>query len=400
MARLEVRALSRSYPDEVVALEDASFVVEDGRVAAVLGPSGCGKTTMLRLIAGLDRADAGDVLLNGRSIADQPPDQRGIGLMFQELALFPHLDVRGNVAFGLRMRHWPRDERDARVAELLDAVGLVDKGRRRMHELSGGERQRVAMARALAPRPAVLLLDEPLGSLDEARKQSLRDELRDVLRRLETTALVVSHDLRDAIAIADDLVVMDRGRVLQSGPLPWVLAEPDSTRVARLVGYVMIAAGSVRDRVLTEVGVGGVTLPPGSRIRGDAAVLGHPSSLLGVPAGRGFGIGVSGVVRRARPDGPMFVLDVVAGGREVPVRWEWDLTPPREGTRVDIAARPGTLRFFETVDELDPPPDTAGYPVHEESTAPEQPINSPTTPVPSPAAQPPAPRHAGMPAID
>ena len=400
MARLEVRALSRSYPDEVVALEDASFVVEDGRVAAVLGPSGCGKTTMLRLIAGLDRADAGDVLLNGRSIADQPPDQRGIGLMFQELALFPHLDVRGNVAFGLRMRHWPRDERDARVAELLDVVGLVDKGRRRIHELSGGERQRVAMARALAPRPAVLLLDEPLGSLDEARKQSLRDELRDVLRRLETTAVVVSHDLRDAIAIADDLVIMDRGRVLQSGPLPWVLAEPDSTRVAGLVGYVMIAAGSVRDRVLIEVGVGGVTLPPGSRIRGDATVLGHPSSLLGVPAGRGFGIGVSGVVRRARPDGPMFVLDVVAGGREIPVRWEWDLTPPREGTRVDIAARPGTLRFFETVDELAPSPDTAGFPLHEEPTAPEQPINSPTTPVSSPAAQAPAPRHAGMPAID
>lgn len=423
MARLEVMELSRSYPDEVVALQDASFVIEDGRVAALLGPSGCGKTTMLRLIAGLDRPDAGDVLLDGRTIRDQPPDQRGIGLMFQELALFPHLDVRGNIAFGLRMRHWPRDQRNARVAELLEIVGLADKGRRRIHELSGGERQRVALARALAPQPAVLLLDEPLGALDEARKQSLRAELRDVLQRVETTAVVVSHDLRDAIALADDLVVMDRGRVLQGGPLPEILAHPDSLPVALMVGYVTLVVGDVYDRAVMEDGVGGIPLPPGSRLDGGAVVVGHPSSLLGVPAGRGFGLGISGVVRRTRPEGPMFVLDVLAGGREIPVRWEWDLTPPRVGTRVDVAARPGTLRFFAAGENaVEPGASPIGLAVHEEVSAPEHPLNAPrsASPVPpppstrptadggasTPRAHEPAPpaqasrRHTGMPAID
>jgi ABC-type Fe3+/spermidine/putrescine transport system ATPase subunit len=346
MARLEVLDLSRRYEDEPLVLQGASFTVEDGRIAALLGPSGSGKTTMLRLIAGLDRPDAGDVLLGGRSILRLPPHRRGVGLMFQDLALFPHMDVRRNVEFGLRMKHWPGRERRRRVAELLEVVGLADKGRRKVHELSGGERQRVALARTLAPEPAILLLDEPLGSLDEALKQSLRLELHDVLKRLETTAVIVSHDLRDAVGIADDLVLMDAGRVLQGGAVGDVLAHPGSARAARMLGYVLLAAGPVEDGYTVEDAAGAVQLPSGMADAAAAEVYAHPATLLAVPAGSRLGSGVSGIVLRSRPEGPMSLLEVAVGDRRVEVRWEWDLRPPEDGTRVEIAARPGTLRFF------------------------------------------------------
>ncbi|MEZ4502593.1 MAG: ABC transporter ATP-binding protein [Dehalococcoidia bacterium] len=349
MATLSVQHLQRRYDDEVVALEDVSFAVEDGRIAAILGPSGCGKTTVLRLIAGLDHVDHGDVQLGGASIVHQPPHTRGVGLMFQELALFPHLDVAGNIDFGLRMLGWSREDRELRRAELLRLVGLVDKGHRKVHELSGGEQQRVALARALAPRPGVLMLDEPLGALDEARKEELRLQLRELLHRLRMTAVIVSHDLRDAVAIADDLIVMERGRVLQAGPISEVLARPATASVARMVGYATLLEGTLEDGCVAEDGVGAVRMGAGNQgSDGDrVTVLGHPAALLAVPAGHGLGTGVVGVVASSRPDGPVARLEVsLADRRTVAARWEWDNEAPPPGTRVDLAAQPGTLRFF------------------------------------------------------
>ncbi len=355
MASLTVEALERRFEDDVVALRHVSFAVEDGRVAALLGPSGCGKTTVLRLIAGLDRPDAGDVLIDGQSVLGRPPHRRGVGLMFQELALFPHLDVTQNIEFGLRMANWPRPAREARIAQLLSLMGLADFGKRRIHELSGGERQRVALARTLAPQPDVLLLDEPLGALDETLKHELRGHLREVLTRLRTTALIVSHDLRDAVAIADDIVVMDEGEVLQAGALSTVLAEPASVRVASLLGYVQIAEGPVENGRVVEEGVGAVPVPDGLSLGGQAQVLAHPSSLLAVPADGGLGCGVEGTVLASRPDGPTQLVDVALDEqRVVQARWEWDLTPPANGATVALAARPGTLRFFRVVDEWEP----------------------------------------------
>ena len=352
MATLRVRSLARRYEDEVVALHDVSFTVEDGRIAAILGPSGCGKTTVLRLIAGLETPDAGDVLIDGTSVVREPPERRGIGLMFQDLALFPHLNVGENVEFGLRMAKWRQPDRLRRVDDLLRLVGLAGMERRRIDELSGGERQRVAIARTLAPQPAALLLDEPLGALDEERKAELRAQMRDLLERMQTTAVIVSHDLRDAIAIADDLVVMERGRVLQSGALPFVVAHPTSTSVARMLGYVTIVSGKVDAGRVIETGVGGVEIPSGLAITDRAEVLTHPAGLLAVPAGRSLGIGVTGVVMGARPEGPLFTLDVALGTRRtVPARWEWDLLPPPPGTSVELAARPETLRFFRLADD-------------------------------------------------
>ncbi len=355
MASLTVEALERRFEAGVVALRGVSFAVEDGRVAALLGPSGCGKTTVLRLIAGLDRPDAGDVLIDGQSVLGRPPHRRGVGLMFQELALFPHLDVTRNIEFGLRMANWPRPAREARIAQLLSLMGLAGFDTRRIHELSGGERQRVALARTLAPQPDVLLLDEPLGSLDETLKQELRGHLHEVLTRLHTTALIVSHDLRDAVAVADDIVVMDEGEVLQAGPLSAVLGSPRSVRVARLLGYVPLAEGPVENGRVVAEGVGAVAVPDGVSLGGQAQVLAHPSSLLAVPPDGGLGCGVEGTVLASRPDGPTQLIDVALDEqRVVQARWEWDLRPPANGATVALAARPGTLRFFRVVDEWEP----------------------------------------------
>ena len=355
MATLSVRGLVRRFGPDVIAVDDVSFEVGDGRVAALLGPSGCGKTTVLRLIAGLDPLDAGDVLLDAESIVERPAHQRGLGLMFQGLALFPHMNVRDNVAFGLRMARWPRERRELRVVELLELVGLSGLAERRVDELSGGEQQRVGLARTLAPEPAVLLLDEPLGALDEGRKRALRQELRALLRRLRTTALIVSHDLRDAQALADDLIVMDEGRIPQAGALGDVIGNPASAEVADMLGYVVLIEGVVRDACAHEDGVGAVALP---RIEGDGAragavrVMAHPSTLLGVPPGRGLGSGVRGEVVASYPDGPLQMLELRLGrlasphARQVAVRWEWGLEPPAVGSEVDVAARPQTLRVF------------------------------------------------------
>jgi ABC-type Fe3+/spermidine/putrescine transport system ATPase subunit len=350
VATLTVDALTHRYGD-VPALREASFTVEDGRVAAMLGPSGCGKTTVLRVIAGLEQPHGGDVLIDGHSVLGRPPHRRGTGLMFQELALFPHLDVQRNIEFGLRMAKWPRGEREARVDELLSLVELPGYGERRMHELSGGERQRVALARTLAPQPSVLLLDEPLGALDEALKQQLRTQLRAILARLDTTSLVVSHDLRDAIALADDLIVMGEGTVLQAGPLPAVLARPVSAAVATMLGYVVLLEGAVEAGHFRGSGaetIDGRTAVPGAEDLpdGPAQVLAHSSSVEALPAGSEQGSGITGTVEATRPDGPSHVVAVSLGnGRSVDARWR-SAAAPEPGDAVELAVQPGTLRLY------------------------------------------------------
>ena len=346
MATLTVEGLFRSFSDEVLAVEDVSFSVPDGRIAALLGPSGAGKTSVLRLIAGLDQPDAGDIRLDARSVVRVKPHRRGMGFMFQELALFPHMDVRENVMFGLRMAKWPKAARWGRSEEMLDLVGLTAFAGRRIDELSGGERQRVALARALAPQPAVLLLDEPLGAIDEERKRWLRNELRAVLRAVQTTALIVSHDIRDAVSIADDVIVMDGGQVLQSGPLSAVVAYPVTAEVASMFGYVTLIAGEVHNRAVTEQGIGELPLPRDLRLAGRVRVMAHPSSLRAVPAGDAQGCGIMGTFSGTQPDGPTQLLKITVGNRQLFARWAWDQHPPPIGSRVEIAVRSETLRFY------------------------------------------------------
>jgi thiamine transport system ATP-binding protein len=218
------------------ALDQIALEVADDEVVSVLGPSGSGKTTLLRVIAGLQRAHTGRVLLDGRDLSPVPPYRRGIGLVFQDHALFLHRDVGGNVAFGLRMRGDPKDAVERRVHELLALVGLEGFEGRSVATLSGGEQQRVALARALAPEPRVLLLDEPLGSLDRRLRDRLLDDLGRIFGELGVTAVYVTHDQAEAFALGDRVAVMREGRIVQIGSPDEVWAHPADMDIARFLG--------------------------------------------------------------------------------------------------------------------------------------------------------------------
>lgn len=233
---LEVTGLTVRF-GATVAVADASLAVAPGEIVALIGPSGCGKSTLLRAVAGLEVADGGRVRWDGTDLATTPPHRRGFGLMFQDHALFPHRRVDDNVAFGLRMQGLPSAEQRRRVAEVLHLVGLDGYGERTIDTLSGGEAQRVALARALAPAPRLLMLDEPLGSLDRTLRDRLAADLRGVLREAKLAAIHVTHDQEEAYAVADRLVVMRAGAIVRDGPAAEVWHDPRSAFVARFLGH-------------------------------------------------------------------------------------------------------------------------------------------------------------------
>src|SRR5216684_906260 len=216
MALLEIHAASKRFAT-TAAIDEVSLSVEQGEFFALLGPSGCGKTTLLRLIAGFEAPDSGHILIDGVEMNAVPPYARPVNMMFQSYALFPHLDVAGNIAFGLKQERMERRRRDARVAEMLALVQMSDYARRRPHELSGGQKQRVALARALAKTPKLLLLDEPLAALDRKLREETRLELIGIQERVGITFLVVTHDQEEALSVASCLAVMNRGRLVQIG---------------------------------------------------------------------------------------------------------------------------------------------------------------------------------------
>jgi iron(III) transport system ATP-binding protein len=222
-------------------VDAVSFTLEQGELMALLGPSGCGKTTTLRMIAGLESVDAGSVWLRGVPITGWRPERRGIGLVFQDYALFPHLTVAENVGFGLH--RWPRQRAAARTAEMLELVGLESLARRYPHELSGGQQQRVALARTLAPEPELVLLDEPFSNLDAALRLEMRHEVRQLLRRAGAAAILVTYDQEEAMVMADRLAVMERGRVVQSGTPDAIYRRPATAFVARFLGRSNLLSG-------------------------------------------------------------------------------------------------------------------------------------------------------------
>jgi ABC-type Fe3+/spermidine/putrescine transport system ATPase subunit len=239
---LQVLHLHKSF-DNAPLLRGVSFDVDPSEIVCLLGPSGCGKTTLLRIIAGLEWAESGQVLVEGQDISGVPVHQRGFGLMFQDLALFPHKDVRGNVAFGLRMANLAPPAIDLRVQEVLELVGLSGLAQRDVNQLSGGEQQRVALARSLAPRPRLLMLDEPLSSLDRPLREQLMNDLRDILTRVGQTAIYVTHDQQEAFALADRVVILNAGRVAQIGSPQEVYRHPADTFVARFLGLTNLISG-------------------------------------------------------------------------------------------------------------------------------------------------------------
>lgn len=255
---LQIRNIIKGYAGTTV-LRDISFDVNAGEIVCLLGPSGCGKSTLLSVIAGLVKPDSGVVFVNGDDISAVPVHRRDFGFMFQELALFPHKNVYENVAFGLRMARQSLKQIKARVSEVLALVGLSGFDQRNVSELSGGEQQRVALARSLAPHPRLLMLDEPLSSLDRALRERLMDELRDILKRVGQTAIYVTHDQQEAFSIADRIVIMNQGRIAQVGTAQIINQHPANTFVARFLGYTNLLSGHVDPRnphqVATALGV-------------------------------------------------------------------------------------------------------------------------------------------------
>jgi ABC-type Fe3+/spermidine/putrescine transport system ATPase subunit len=266
-ALLEIDDVSKSFGVTRV-LRGVSLEAARGEIICLLGPSGCGKTTLLRIVAGLEQADAGQVLLDGRPLAGVPVHQRGFGFMFQDYALFPHRNVYDNVAFGLRMAGQSKTARQSRVMEVLALVELTGLETRRVHELSGGQQQRVALARSLAPQPALLLLDEPLGSLDRTLREELLGELRRILKQTPAgpggaagiTSIYVTHDQQEAFAIADQVVIMNAGSIEQIGAPLAIYRQPASPFVARFLGMHnllpgQMVAGAPEWLVATPVGL-------------------------------------------------------------------------------------------------------------------------------------------------
>jgi iron(III) transport system ATP-binding protein len=289
-ARIELRHVSKRYGD-VRAVDDVSLVVEPGTLVTLLGPSGCGKTTTLRLIAGLEFATAGDLLIGGVEVSALGPSERGVAMVFPSATLFRHLTVLENVAYGVRASGRPHAEATARARAMLETVGLGGLGDRLPSELSAGQHQRMLTARALLLEPAVLLFDEPLSNLDAGLRRHVRDEIRDLQRRLGLTVVYVTHDRGEAMAVSDRIVVMQQGTIAQHGTPREIYEAPRSAFVARFAGDATCVQGRLdaRDGAMGVVALGAIRLrvPHRDQPLGPVEVALHPEAVRLEPPGAG-----------------------------------------------------------------------------------------------------------------
>lgn len=332
---------AKTYNDGTRGLQRTTLKIEAGEVVALLGPSGCGKTTLLRLIAGLETADEGSqILFGGQDVTQRPIETRQIGMVFQSYALFPQMTVESNIGYGLRIRGVEESERKKSVGELIDLVRLNGLERKRPSELSGGQRQRVALARAVAARPRVLLLDEPLAALDAKLKESLRVELADLLRRLGITAVHVTHDQQEALAIADRLAVMKAGHIVQVGDGETLYRKPEHPFVAEFLGRVNVLKREPEAIAQGVIQMGGATLRCPPAWAQHSALLVRPEDIqLGEPrAGWGSAtveqrifLGERVQLRLRAADQPDLLAEV---GRDSPIR---------AGDRIGIWIAPESL---------------------------------------------------------
>jgi putative spermidine/putrescine transport system ATP-binding protein len=287
---VSLHSLTRAF-GATRALDEMSLEIEPGELVALLGPSGCGKTTALRIVAGFEFADSGEVLIDDRDVSGVPANKRDMGMVFQSYSLFPNMSALDNVAFGLRMRKVATSGRRKRAAELLDMVGLAPQARQFPHQLSGGQQQRVALARALAIEPQVLLLDEPLSALDAKVRLQLREQIRTLQQRLGTTTLFVTHDQEEALSMSDRVGVMRAGKLEQVATPDELYSRPATAFVAEFVGTMNRLPGELSGDGAT-VTVIGVTVPvqPGGPASGAVDALVRPENLTVTPSQTGDGI--------------------------------------------------------------------------------------------------------------
>jgi iron(III) transport system ATP-binding protein len=345
MAGVELQGVSKTF-GTTAALRAVDLVVHDGEFLALLGPSGCGKTTLLRLVAGFESPDAGEIRLGDACVAAAgralPPEARGIGMVFQSYALWPHMTVAGNVGFALRVRRMPAAERRRRVDDALALVGLTGLGDRRPHQLSGGQRQRVALARCLAMRPPLVLLDEPLAALDAHLRAAMQMELKKFHRELGVTFITVTHDQAEAMALADRIAVMDAGQVAQVATPQQLYRQPATAMVARFIGDGMLLPVSVRGRDGDHVIVDWLGMQV--RARGAASPTG-PRLLCLRPAGLRLsaGEGIPARVIAATFHGAATLVTVRPLAADDELRIECRSAPPAEGALVTLGVEDAWL---------------------------------------------------------
>ena len=324
--RIELVGLTKSYGEQLV-LKGIDLTIESGEFFSLLGPSGCGKTTTLRLIGGFEQNQAGRILIDGTDIAGVPPEKRPVNTVFQSYALFPHLSVADNVAFGLRFQQAGKDERRRRVGEALELVRLGEYASRRPHQLSGGQQQRVALARALVLRPRVLLLDEPLGALDAKLRRALQFELKALHREVGITFVYVTHDQEEALTMSDRLAVMREGEIEQVGVPRDVYDSPSSTYVADFLGLANLLPGHVERSGTIEIGGRSFAAPTGATT-GACTVFARPERLRIVDAADGV---VAGPVTDVVFVGSTSHIRVAVADRELQV-----VVPNDGDTRVPV----------------------------------------------------------------
>ena len=356
MNELELHRVRKTF-GPTVAVAGIDLAVQRAEFVALLGPSGCGKTTTLRIVAGFERPDDGEVVIEGRNVTQLPPHRRDIGVVFQSYALFPHMTVFQNVAYGLRVRGLARHEIGSRVAKALDLVHLRELEQRYPRQLSGGQQQRVALARAVVIQPTVLLLDEPLSNLDARLRQEMRSELRRLQRRLEIATIFVTHDQEEALSMADRIVVMSAGRVEQIGTAEEIYTRPRTRFVAEFIGTCNFLAGQVlsvdRGRLRVRAGELEVTVAadetaPAPGTRGTLSVRPEVMRLLGAnecpPAGANVAegqvheityLGAFRHYRLALPGGQELIVYQQSSG----------VSPASEGGRVRVAWEAGAGSF-------------------------------------------------------
>jgi thiamine transport system ATP-binding protein len=337
---LHIEGLVVAYLGEDI-LRGIDLHVPAGQLLCVLGPSGGGKSTLLRTVAGLEEPRAGSVRLDGRDLARVPAHERGVGLMFQDYALFPHRDVGQNVAFGLRMHGVSAHESSSRVRELLELVGLPGSERRPVDQLSGGEQQRVALARALAPRPRLLMLDEPMGSLDRALRERLPEELREIFGRLGLTVIYVTHDQDEALSVADRVILLHAGRIVADGTPEELWLAPPTAWAARFLGFRNVAPGRLTDAGLdTPWG----RLPPeaiAQTVRGEVTVVLRSSGLVAAAEGP-----IRGHVAARRFAGDHVLYSVAAGDAPLLLVEARGGDWPPVGQAVALRVQPGSVHVI------------------------------------------------------
>ena len=312
MPFISLTSLEKSFGATQV-VRSFDLALEKGEFVSLLGPSGCGKTTVLRLVAGFETPDRGDIVIGGESVLKKRANQRRIGMVFQSYALFPNLTVAGNVAFGLRVAGMAKDDSARRVGEMLEMVGLSGLHDRFPWQLSGGQQQRVALARAIAPRPQVLLLDEPLSALDAKIRVSLRTEIRAIQRELGITTLFVTHDQEEALSMSDRIVVMNGGRAEQIGTPQQVYDRPATRFVAGFIGTLNLIEGTVtrRDGAVMLASAAGHLPLPDTSAQGPVAVAIRPQALHPCPPDQGH---LTGTVRQIEFLGAFTRLHGVCAG--------------------------------------------------------------------------------------